>query len=103
MIILYDNINKGCLGEFDHVGDLLKVGRAKEELDRLVALLKDRRAGVDFDSLRPLLKIRRARDEYRIDWINRLLEMHSELENMLAVDIYLKMRESIFLSSREDE
>ena len=95
MIRMHDNINKGCSfrkGEFDHLGELLKVGHAKKELDCLVALIKNRCAGVDFDPLGPLLKICRARDEFHIDWINRLLGLHAEFGEMLAAEIYLKMK-----------
>ena len=46
----------------------------------------------ELDRLGALLYVRRARDEFHIDWINRLLELHSELGEMLAAEIYFKMK-----------
>ena len=46
----------------------------------------------ELDLLHELLKIRRARYELHIDWINGLLELHSELGDVLPAVIYLNMK-----------
>ena len=99
MIILYDNINKGrttCTSfmkrEFDRLHASVQNGRGRDGFARMLSLVKNRRAGVDFDSMGALLKVRRSRDMFHVDYIDKLLETHSELEQMLAVDIYLKLK-----------
>ena len=103
MIILYDNINKGrttCTSfmkrEFDRLEASVQNGRARDGFARMLALVKNCCAGIDFESLGALLKVCRARDVFHIDCINKLLELQSEVEDMLTVDIYIKMK-------REDE
>ena len=95
MILLYDNINKGrttCTSfmkrEFDCLHASVHNGHGRDGFARMLSLVKNHRAGVDFDSLGALLKVRRSRYMFHVDYIDKLLETHSELEQMLAVDIY---------------